>query len=113
MSAVFIIKFGPDQTKNCRRSNILKFPAPYGSVLTKISKCHNLLYILADRQKQLQPELPRDQHTYNKIWLKLNENWESSSLLRILTSEILQSALNVPKPNSRNRTSKVNYLCAL
>ncbi len=26
--------------KNCRRSGVLKFPAPNGPVLTKISKCH-------------------------------------------------------------------------
>ena len=28
--------------QNCRRSNDLKFPAPYGPVLTKISKCHKI-----------------------------------------------------------------------
>ncbi len=71
----------PRSDENCRRSSVLKFSAPYVSVLTKISKCHQ---ILADRQKQLQPEFPPDQHTYNKLWLKLNENYGSSSLLKIL-----------------------------
>ena len=52
---------------------------------------------MADHQKQLQPEFAHDQHTYNKIWLKLLENWGSSSLLKILTWKILQSAPNDPK----------------
>ena len=65
------------------------------------------------RQKQLQPEFPRDQHTYNKICVQLNENRGSSSLLKILTLEILQSAPNDLMPNSRNLTSKVPYLCSL
>ncbi len=33
--------------KNCR-SSVLKFPAPYGLVLTKNSKCHKIFF--ADRQ---------------------------------------------------------------
>ncbi len=66
-----------------------------------------------DHQKQLQPEFPCGQHAYNKICLKLIANLGSSSLLKILTSEILQSALNDPKPNSRNQASKVPYTCAL
>ena len=65
---------------------------------------------MEDRQKHLQPEFSWDQHAYNKIWFKLIENWGSSSLLKILTSEILQSAPNDPKPNSRNQASKVPYM---
>ena len=65
---------------------------------------------MTNRQKQLQSEFSRDQHTCNKIWLKLIENCGCSSLLKILTSEILQIAPNDPKPNSRNQASKVPYL---
>ena len=57
-------------------------------MLTKISKCHK---ILADRQKKKVTEFPHDQHTYNKVCLKLNEKRGSSRLLKILTSEILES----------------------
>ena len=33
-------------------------------------------------------------HAFSKVWLKLKENFGSSSLLKMLTSGILQSALN-------------------
>ncbi len=46
-------------------------------------------------------------HTFRKVWLKLDENYGRSSLLKILTSEILQSALNDPKLNSKNQTQSV------
>ena len=43
MTAVFIIKSGwPWSDENCTRSRVLKFPAPYGSVLTKMSKWHKI-----------------------------------------------------------------------
>ncbi len=42
MTALFVIKFGTRLDQNCRRSTVLKFPAPYASVLTKLSKCHKI-----------------------------------------------------------------------
>ena len=45
MTAFFIIKFGSNwiKTVNCRRSSVVKFPAPYGPVLTKnVTKCHKI-----------------------------------------------------------------------
>ena len=41
-----------------------------------------------------------------KVFLKLDENCGSSCLLEFLTSEILQSAPNDPKLNSKNQTQK-------
>ncbi len=59
--------------EKCTRSSILKFPAPHGSVLTKFQS--GIIFLNFGRSpKQLQPEFPHDQHTYNKIWLKFNEN---------------------------------------
>ena len=37
--------------ENCKRRSVLKFPAPYGPVLRKVSNCHNIFNFLADRQK--------------------------------------------------------------
>ena len=54
-----------------------------------------------------------DQDTYNKVWLKSEENWEGSRVLKTINLEILQSAPNDPKPKSRNRVSKLPYVCAL
>ena len=42
MTGVFLIKVWPRLDENCRRSSVLKFPAPYGSVLTKNAKCHKI-----------------------------------------------------------------------
>ena len=44
MTALFVIKFGSDRVKagQSKRSSILKFLAPHGPVLTKISKCHKM-----------------------------------------------------------------------
>ncbi len=42
MTALFIIKFSSDRIKTIGEVAFLKFPAPYVSVLTKISKCHNI-----------------------------------------------------------------------
>ncbi len=41
MTALFIMKFGLDRMKTAG-GVVLKFPAPYGPVLTKISKCHKM-----------------------------------------------------------------------
>ncbi len=43
-------------------------------------------------------------HAFSKGWLKLNENCGTSSLLKMLTSGILQSAPNDLKLNKKNRT---------
>ncbi len=71
MIAVFIIKFGPDRMKTVAFCNF----QPHMVVLKKFSKCHSFFFILADCQKQLQTEFSHDQHNYNKICQKLNENW--------------------------------------
>ncbi len=42
MVANVLIKFGLRSDENCRRSSDLKFPPPYGPLLTKISKCHKI-----------------------------------------------------------------------
>ncbi len=42
MTALFIIKFDSDRIKTVRGVAVLKVPAPYGPVLTKISKCHKI-----------------------------------------------------------------------
>ncbi len=39
MHALLIIKFGSDEIKT------VKFPAPYGPVLTKKSKCHKIFNV--------------------------------------------------------------------
>ena len=89
--------------EKCRKSSILKFLSTiYGPVLTKISKCHKFFFKLADWQKVIAC-IPPDYHTFYKVWLKLDENWDGgggSSLMQILTSEILQSAPNDAKLNS-------------
>ena len=43
-------------------------------------------------------------HAFSKVWLKLNKNFGTSSLLKILISGILKSALNDLKLNSKNQT---------
>ena len=42
MTDLFYHKDWPRLDKNCRRSSVLKFPAPCGHVLTNISKCHKI-----------------------------------------------------------------------
>ncbi len=49
-------------------------------------------------------------HAFSKVWLKLNENYGSSSLLKMLTSGILQSAPIHLKLNSKNHIWKVPYI---
>ncbi len=62
----------------------------------------NIIALLAmsDSQKdnRLNLYFPPDYHTFHKLWLKLNENCETSSHLSI-TLEIIQSAPNDPKLN--------------
>ncbi len=96
--------------KNCR-STVLKFPAPYGPVLTKFFKVpYNLQFW--EITKKPQPIFPHDQYTNNKVCLKSDENWERSRVLKLVKLEILQSVPNDPKPNSRNWASKVTYIHA-
>ena len=45
MVANVLITFGRHQMKTLMRSGVLKFPAPYVPVLTKILKCHKLLFL--------------------------------------------------------------------
>ncbi len=47
-----------------------------------------------------------DYHALHKVWLKLDEKCRSSSLLKILTSELLQSAPNDPKLDLKNQTQE-------
>ena len=42
MTAIFLIKFGPDGMKSVGGVAFCNFQAPYGSVLTKNSKCHKV-----------------------------------------------------------------------
>ncbi len=50
--------------------------------------------------------IPPDYHAFHKFWLKLDESRGSSGFLKILTSEILQSAPNAQTelrwPDSKN-----------
>ena len=51
-----------------------------------------------------------DYYSLRKVWLSLDENFGNSSLLKILTSEILQSASNDPEMNSNALTWKVAHI---
>ncbi len=53
--------------------------------------------------------MPDNYDTLYKGCMKLDENWERSSVLKIVKLEILQGASNDPKPASNNRPSKVPY----
>ncbi len=65
------------------RSTVNHFPdvVPFRVfLLTPMLKFHSaikLQFFWADRPKKLYPIFPHDQHTYNKVWLKLDEAWES------------------------------------
>ncbi len=82
----------------CMRSSGLKFSAPNGPVLTNISNCHVFFSNLADRQKRnsMHPPSP-DYNTFDKVWVKLDENCESSILLKILSLEICKVHRMTPK----------------
>ena len=51
-----------------------------------------------------------DYHTFRNVWLKLHKLCGRSSLLKILTSEILQNAPNDTKFKPKNQT--VAYICS-
>ena len=57
-----------------------------------------VFFNVADRQKSNSLYSP-DYHNFHEVWLKLDENYGSSRLLKILTLEILQLSLNDPKMN--------------
>ncbi len=70
--------------ENSRRSSVLKFPAPYSPVLTKISKCHVTFLIFGrSPKKKYQPVLPPEYHAFYKVWLKLGDINCGSSLFKI------------------------------
>ncbi len=71
------------------------------------SKYHILLKFGRSPKKRI---FSPDYQAFNKAWLISDKNWGSSSLLKILTSEILQSAPNDPKLNSNDLTRKVLYI---
>ncbi len=52
--------------------------------------------ILGQNVKKSWPIFPHDQYTYNKVWLKSDENWESKVLI-IGKLETLRSAPNDPQ----------------
>ncbi len=43
-------------------------------------------------------------HAFSEVWSKLDENCGNTSLLKILTSEILQSPPNDSQRNSKDQT---------
>ncbi len=53
---------------------------------------------------------PPDCHAFHKVWLKF-ENCGSSSLLKILTSEILQNASSKVSPVSLHNQPFSRYVC--
>ena len=76
-------------TFSCLLSSCLKFFIKFRQIAPKVIAC-------------IPPWLPY----FPVFWLKLDENSGSSSLFKILTLEILQSAPNDPKLNSKNRDMK-------
>ncbi len=93
---IFLYEIWLGSPENCRRSSVLKSPAPCGPVLTKNSNCHKIFNF-----QQIAKIFPHDWNTYDKVWLKLNEICGNSSLLKMSTLEILQSALNDPNWTQR------------
>ncbi len=65
---------------------------------------------MADSQNIMSCITSADYHIFHKIWL--DENCGSSRSLLNITSDILQSALNDSKLNSKNQTLKVPYICS-
>ena len=104
-----VIKFGWTPMKIVGEVAFWKIPAAYGPVLRKIA--NSIIFAIFGRSpKKWQPV-----RLWYLVWNldELDKNWERSRVLKIVKLEILQSAPNDPKPNSRNWTSKVPYPCAL
>ncbi len=58
-----------------RWSSVLKFPAPYVPMLTKISKWHQFFYFWHIAKEVITCSAPPpNYHTSHKIWLKLDES---------------------------------------
>ena len=89
----------------------LNIPAAYGPVLRKLQTAIFFLQFLADRHKKWQPV--SDYDILYKVSMNRMKIGREQSFKKIVKLEILQSALNDSKPNSRNRPSKVPYICAL
>ena len=93
-------------------NSILKFPAPYSPVLTKMSQS-TIFFLLWHITKKywVIACIPSNYHTFHKVLLKLDENWGQQQPFENLNIKILQSAPNDPKLNLKNRTRKVHYIC--
>ncbi len=78
----------------------MKFPAPYDSVLGKISKCHR---IFKSAKKVISCISPWLWHLVWS-WLKSDETFWRSSVSKNMESEILQSA-----PNDPNQTQGIGH----
>ncbi len=95
--------------ENCRRSSILKFPGP--DRVNKNCKWPYFFFLLADRPKSITASLYSPLITI----LSIKFGWNgmktgTSSLLKILTPEILQSPPDDSILNSKNQTWKVPYI---
>ncbi len=76
MVANVLMKFGRDQMKKDMGNSILKFPAPYSPVLTKMSQS-TIFFLLWHITKKywVIACIPSNYHTFHKVLLKLDENW--------------------------------------
>ena len=79
---------------------MLKFPALYGPVLISEIQSAKKVLICGGSPKKVTVCIPPsplpDYHALYKFCWELDENCGNSSLLKILTSDILQSASNDP-----------------
>ncbi len=48
----------------------MTFPAPYGPVLTKISKYH-IFFLIFGKSLKKEQYIHHTQHIYHKVWLKI------------------------------------------
>ena len=126
--------------ENCGRNSTLKFPAAFGPVLRKKSKCHKFPFALrsiirfalqsaVSRYSTFQADsnvkISKKCHKFcktgpitkksNSLHFPMVSNvlikfaWDLMKIvgdLKIVESEIVHSALNVPELNSMNRASK-------
>ncbi len=93
-----------DSNKNCGRNSTLKIIAAYGPVLN--SKC-----LIFCNFWQIAKKVTACVIIYVFGWIGWKLGEEQS--FKNCKLEILQSAPNDPKPNSRSRASKVPSICAL
>ncbi len=57
----------------------MKPTAPYGPVLTQISKCH-IFFNFGKSHKIYNFIFPDDSLIYHKVWLRSDENWRRSNV---------------------------------